>query len=235
MRAVAPDKVLARVWSRIADILGGCFRSFADSQVLVWMPAHLPSTAVGERKLSNGARLSMLDWRANRLVDGLAKLSASESQVPLPWIELLEAAVVAVRHWGMLSGRVTHAANNHITHELGPDGKEVVEIRRDATQANTSRKRRRSPEQGSCVETVCSFTEPQPQASTTPVLPPPLKAPRNSFTVGRKRSSSQLDEAALLRRRVDEIGTSLIAPVGKPTAAERMDVLRRRLVSRMQS
>ena len=51
-----------------------------EDSKLVWMPAHTSTGAVREAKLSNGTRLSMLDWRANRLVDALAKISALEAQ-----------------------------------------------------------------------------------------------------------------------------------------------------------
>ena len=45
------------------------------SVTLVWMPAHQSIATIGEGKLSNGQRLSALDWRANRFVDVLAPVA----------------------------------------------------------------------------------------------------------------------------------------------------------------
>ena len=78
----AANKPLARIWRSIAYTLGGCFRSVVEGDKLVWMPAHTSTASVGEVKLSNGTRLSMVDWRAKRLVDALAKTSALEARCP---------------------------------------------------------------------------------------------------------------------------------------------------------
>jgi len=113
--ATRADKQLARIWVGIADTLGGCFRSMAETQRLTWMPAHTTTKSVGEVKLSNGLRLTMLHWRANRLVDALAKLSASQAQHLPEAVRLISSSEAAVRHAAKLLGRTTHAANHHST------------------------------------------------------------------------------------------------------------------------
>ena len=61
----------------------------------------------------NGQRLSTVDWRANRLVDALAKLDAALRELPAACVKLLDSAECAVKHSAKLLARVTHAANNH--------------------------------------------------------------------------------------------------------------------------
>ena len=106
----------------ISEVLAGDLKQLDDSGLLVWMPAHQSIAAVGEGRLSSGARLSMLDWRANRLVDALAKEAAAEHQPPPAVAKLLHSAKSAVKHYAMLLGRITHAANHYTVMVPGPDG-----------------------------------------------------------------------------------------------------------------
>ena len=97
----------------------------------MWMPAHLSLAEVGEAKLSDGVRLTTVDWRANRLADALAK-AAARRRLPYRGIDsLLAVAAKAARHAARLLGRVTHSANNHTVMEIGPDGVLVSRVVRD--------------------------------------------------------------------------------------------------------
>jgi len=71
------SRQLARMWKAIAANLGADISALVLHGRLTWIPAHLPYSAVGERTLPCGARLTAIDWRANRLVDMLAKLGAT--------------------------------------------------------------------------------------------------------------------------------------------------------------
>ena len=185
-RATGADKQLARIWRKIAHTLGGCFKSFAESDVLVWMPAHLSTSSVGEVKLSSGARLSMLDWRANRFADALAKMSAAEAQCMPACLQLLEAAAVALRHAAMLLGRVTHAANHHVVYVPDESGNQVAKVLRDAAQFEHRRKRRLSPVAVAKDSAVVAPGEGKEQASSVAALPPPLKARRAGLEASRQ-------------------------------------------------
>ena len=197
------------------------------------MPAHQTTASVGERKLSNGTRLSMVDWRANRLADGLAKQSAAETRASLRCRRLLVAAVPAVKHAATLLGRITHGANNLVTYECGQDGRQVKVVKRDATQAEVRRKRKASPRSVGTAQNPPTAVLPVVGTSSV-ALPPPLKCPRRSRATGRPSSSSRSTDDDLLRRRMGEIGATLAAPVGKPSAAERLAALRARLASSKQ-
>ena len=67
---------------------------------LAWMPAHQSLQMVGETKLSNGCRLTAIDWRANRLVDVLAKTAAADLQASKDTLALLSSAEAAADHRG---------------------------------------------------------------------------------------------------------------------------------------
>ena len=223
----AANKPLARIWKYIANILGGCFRPMVEDDKLVWMPAHTSTGAVGEAKLSNGTRLSMLDWRANRLVDALAKMSALEAQYLPEAVELLRSAEVAVTHAAKLLGRTTHAANSHSIVVENADGMQVTKITRDAMQIVHKPKRRLSPDKLASLP-KCSKSAPSPpNADGDSVLPPPLKAPRVGVTSSSASSRARARERERLRQRVDEIGLSLSVP--ELSARDRMAALRQRV------
>ena len=47
-----------------------------ELQCLRWMPAHTAEGSIGRVTTSDGTMLTALEWRANRLVDALAKSAA---------------------------------------------------------------------------------------------------------------------------------------------------------------
>jgi len=73
----AHGKMLARIWNTIAACVETDVANLVAQGIWQWIPAHLPITAVGQRTQHNANRLSMVDWRANRLVDALAKNGAA--------------------------------------------------------------------------------------------------------------------------------------------------------------
>ena len=181
-------------------------------------------------KLSNGRKLTMLDWRANRLVDALAKRSALEAQYLPEAIKLIKSAEAAVRYAAMLLGRTTHAANNHHTVVTDENGKQYNKVIRDAMPAPQRPKRRLSP---------CKATEAPGKQSTrsdrsdickvNTVLPPRLKAPRTGALCSSHKVSARRLEQERLKRRVDDIASTLSVTPGKPSASDRIAALRQRV------
>ena len=132
---------MARIWAVAARALDGDICRLVREGKLVWMPSHQPMTAIGEVKLSNGQRLTAVEWRANRLADALAKQAALTRKAPVAVIQTLKSARAVVRHSAALLGQVTHAANNHRVVGWRPDGTAEVKVMRDSQPKDPSTRR----------------------------------------------------------------------------------------------
>ena len=228
--ATASSRMLARIWSLMASHLDGDIASLVGSGNLVWMPAHQTLAMVGEKKLSNGARLSNVDWRANRLVDALAKMAAGMFVAPPEVTRALDSATEAVKHAAMRLGSVTHAANNHTTTITDDSGNIVKRVLRDAEPAPKRRMTTSRP----CIALPSSSSAAVAATATrTEVCVKPWTpvARQRSCRV-RKRSHGASVEAANLRRRVDEIGSCLRVTSARLTAFERIQLLTERVRAR---
>ena len=134
-QATDASRPLARIWKHIADRLDGSVSILTTSGKLVWMPAHQTFHMIGQKRLSNGAKLTSVDWRSNRLVDLLAKIAAPRGTDAVEAIKFLESAQAALKHAAELLGRVTHAANNFEVVTIDELGARHTTIKRDAMQA----------------------------------------------------------------------------------------------------
>jgi hypothetical protein len=190
------------------------------------MPAHQSLSAIGERQLSNNKLLTVIDWRANRLVDALAKMAAARMRAPQGLRALLESGSLAAKHAAALLGVVTHAANNHKVPHMRPDGTLVTKTLRDAQQPERKcRKRRESPKPP---------TAPQPlpvgaaQVQLTELMVS-CKRPRTAKAklLARKRK----EEEAFTCRRVMQVGSSVVST--GPPAQLRLAALERRVRARL--
>jgi hypothetical protein len=146
-QATEARRPLARIWKLISSSLDGCIEAIAERGLLVWMPAHQPLSAIGSKALSNGKLLTGVDWRANRLVDALAKQAAATMQAPKRVRCMLQSGQIAVKHFAALLGIVTHASNNHVVEFQRPDGSMGSRTVRDAQQPSnrSGHRRRRQP------------------------------------------------------------------------------------------
>ena len=101
-----------------------------------------------------------------------------------------------------------------------------------AEQCEHRRKRRLSPAAAKKAAVVARGGNKE-QGSAVVALPPPWKARRTIVEAPCRDRRSRDDEAATLHRRVGEIGDALVAPVGRSSASDRLEALRRRLDSRL--
>ena len=162
--AAGPSKMLARTWGMIASTLDG---SFYDARVrTVWMPAHQPSRAIGCVKDSNGKPITSIMWRANRLVDVLAKNAASKDRLP-KWVVCKAAnAAKLVQHHAARIGYVTHAANNHTVQvSCSTTGSMKTIVVRDSSGARPAQKRRLRAQ---CLIPSGAAEDPQQQTFLSP-------------------------------------------------------------------
>ncbi len=230
--ATAANRMLARIWVDIARATDGNITALTDNELLVWQPAHLSLQAVGERMLSNGRRMTIIDWRANRLVDALAKLAASEGKLPKTLLRVLQDAGIAVVQSAKLLGRVTFAANNFPGTVQNEDGTTSAVTLRDAQEAPSDRKRKKGGDDLAGSKPSCK--EP---TSGSPLNVKPWTAPDSSSRPRKRlRSSKTAQDAAdsaNLKRRLEDVGSRLAAPVQVATGAQRLALLKRRVGERL--
>ena len=121
---------LARVWANIFATADDITSN--KEHWLVWMPAHTAKASIGVRVKSDGKAITMIDHRANSLVDGLAKAAVEWHRVPAYVRTVLLNAEVAIRHSAALIGVICKAANNHMTITTRSDGTAGAAILRDS-------------------------------------------------------------------------------------------------------
>ena len=213
------NRPLARIWCRIAHVLDGDVAELVSSGKVVWMPAHKSHTAIGNVHLSNGAALSATDWRANRLVDSLAKAAASSLAAPRDVAAFLRSADAAAAHAACLLGIVTHAANNHQALVDGDGGGHVMTISRDSTDRPRTFPSSSSLRAESCPPAVAAGAPVATPARSLAKSVAPWRAPTPQVHANRLAKSAS--ERALVRR-VEEIGALLRPASSKQSASSRM-------------
>ena len=197
------------------------------------MPAHQTCAAIGVRVLSNGDKLSAIDWRANRLVDALAKQAAALRRAPIAITRLLGSARAAVRHAACLLGRVTHAANNCQLEVLLPDGSHGLRTCRDAQQCTGQRrapKRQRPlepphPLAASCVQKVSVQSERDCGNQKTrkrTASQASLHSERMGKVARAEQARSNAAAEAHVQRLVEETSSRLAVPAGRVPASVRL-------------
>ena len=227
-RATASNRVLARIWVQIARALDGNIRRLVSRDNLIWLPAHLTLQAVGERKLSNGARMTIIDWRANRLVDALAKMAAAQSRLLPALLALLKTATLAAQYSARLLGRVTFAANNCPMQVQNEDGTLTQVMCRDSQPAPKHR----------CTKKRRIHDDPKPDKQSEASHSQSANAvqgwtgPRKRRRFANLRASEA--ERADLKRHFEELSGTLAAAEPTVTAAQRLELVRRRVADRLE-
>ena len=207
------------MWQLIAGAIGKDVSSLMTEGLLVLVPAHLAHSAVGEAKLSDGTRLTAVDWRSNRLVDKLAKIAAGANCEPKSITELVVSLEAATSHAAALLGIVTHAANNHKIKVTNEQGQEVVRTVRDSVDKP---KGKRPPPAKAAQAPVAAAKQPAVHKE-----PAPWRPPRTVSAATRERRAQH--EA--LDRRVEAIGSSLRRRASSAPLAAVQERIRARLAA----
>ncbi len=252
LAATSPKRVLARTWNMIATSLDQDFE--AARSLLTWMPSHESSHAIGRALDSNGVPITAIMWRANRLVDALAKTAADHERLPRWATSFVGDAAALVQHHAARLGAATHAANNHHVITTIDGGACVTRVLRDSTaECPTKRQKKKRI----VVDAdVCA-----PAAPADPSLPPGPGSCGGSgnalwASCGRVRGHQAGDAAAALRlakrrrlehahllasdaeeatRQAEWLGNLDLQPCAGPSAADRIDGIRARIRARQAS
>jgi len=140
--------------------------------------------------------------------------------------KLLDSGVAAVRHAAVQLGRVTHAANNCPSNEVGPDGQPVTKLLRDATQAAKTYKRKAAETLAQPVKKVV----PKPCTAKAWVATEKVTRRPNPKTLHEARVREY--ETACTKRRVEAIGSALKPSASTESAASKREAFERRVRSR---
>jgi len=212
------------------------------------MPAHKARSAVGTALRSDGSPVSHLDWRANRLVDWLAKAAAAKNRAPHSLRRLLDNAAKAVEYSAALLGLTTHAANSYTTTEWRADGTAHTLIRRDAqppaflAKGRGQRPRATGPRPQPLSQQPCRPTAadaPDNEAERT-ALEDGLRARLDYQRAARHRArqnaadrEDEKDARALATWHKDQAAAPQRArPANCLTATERLEALRQRVAAK---
>ena len=103
-----------------------------EAELWQWVPAHLTIAAVGHATAHSNRRLTIIDWRANRLVDALAKNGAATAAHDSATTDLIVSAEALVKHRLAQLAQATHRANNHVVTVLSAEGEWTTQTLRDS-------------------------------------------------------------------------------------------------------
>ena len=98
----------------------------------MWQPAHCSRASVGQIRLSNGSRITPADWRANRLVDKLAKDAAGFHSLTKEADAFINSSAKLSQHCLAQLAHVTHAANHHSVVRVDEHGTATTHVIRDS-------------------------------------------------------------------------------------------------------
>ena len=80
---------LAGTWTAISTCIDVDVRRLAEHGLLRWMPAHKSCAQAIRSRTSDGALITVDEWRANRLADFVARECARRSAIPGPAVARL--------------------------------------------------------------------------------------------------------------------------------------------------
>ena len=236
--ATAPSRKLARVWSMISAVLEGC--ELQALERLSWMPAHTSEGAIGHALDSRGRRLTPVAWRANRLVDALAKTAASPARLPQRCLGLVAAATDLVRNRAARIGMATFGANHF--EQDGRIHRDSVTGSRPPPRRQLSAAARLAARRLACVPPRVATPARTAAAATAPQvrLPAGARLARSAWTTAkaqclRRRLAKKALAAVAERRQVAGYLARLrLAPATAPSssAAARLAALRGRVRAR---
>ncbi len=217
--ATAGRKRLARVWKQIHTILEG--QATTALEKLTWMPAHGSAASIGKALKSDGTLVTALEWRANRLVDALAKSAAGFDRMPRKTLEAIGDASKFAEYSAALRGTVTHYANNSTREAQRRDGTPYQQVVRDSAPPPRVARPRKPPLDCTPAEVVEGGKPPKKR----PAPAPEGRAKRARLATEQKWREEANDAAGVARW----LARTTLRPGEGPSAAERMQRLQLRM------
>ena len=135
-RATAASRPLAAIWGAISTNVDDGLPALVERNLLTWMPAHKSLPQALKARKSDGNLVTLIDWRANRLADAVARRCAYGSAVPRHTARQLKHAAEALHTEAAILGVVTYAANHHPVTTCTRTGALVTQHRRDSVRVD---------------------------------------------------------------------------------------------------
>ena len=214
--------------AKIFDTLECTACSDALLKTLKWMPAHGATNTIGRELDSNGHTLTTVEWRANRLVDALAKMAAKQRRLPTKLTQFVDTAAEAVEFYAARLGRVTFEANHFQRDVVLADGTTTHTTMRDSTAVRQPKSR------GTREHRRTLATDAAP---TPPAIPIGIEVPisTNSALVMREKKRKRVDHESRNELRFKEYwleNRRTLRPSTAPSAQQRIAENRERVVAR---
>ena len=103
---------MARLWAMIFRCTGTVVPTFGPEDDFIWMPSHCTAATALFTLKSNSCPVSPVEWRANRLADGLAKHAATKGNMSANLLDNLHRANACVECAAAMVGTTSWHANN---------------------------------------------------------------------------------------------------------------------------
>ena len=235
--ATDASRPLARVSGLIFSALDSCDTSSLPNRLVIWMPAHCTTAAIGNRIKSDGKFVSGIDWRANRLVDRLAKLAATMHCVPDAAAKVARSAALAAEYFAASVGTITFAANNHKVDETRADGSTHTVTLRDTMSASYTRRATKRDFSSAATAappasvSACTVLAPV-VVQSAPKGAPTAKARKLAHTRAAQCHFEQQRETAFWSSFYERLGKRPVSSQSKPSASDRLTAISRKLLAR---
>ncbi len=187
---------------------------------------------------SDGQPITSLDWRANRLVDWLAKSAARPLRVSARTRACIEDAATALEYSLAKLAAVTHAANHYKADVTMHDGSTVTVNRRDSAGAKPRRLQHNTPrlKQGRAkTDAGCNSAAGPSTASVFLLNATSLTTRASRPAPALKRKTAEQDHLATNELRFFQhwlANRPKLKPSAGPSAQERLSELRARCLQR---
>ena len=189
------------------------------------MPAHGGRNTIGVAIKSDNTPVTRVDWRANKLVDLLAKSAAAPDRFGPAIRKRIEEASFGIRFSLCRLGCVTHAANHYKSAETLPSGEVIVNIKRDSMAEYQRSDNKKGVKRKNFVEEIAPSTaSTSTPARVVPTFVKPLSKKQ------RLEDRETANDIQFWEHWVSGRGTLRPAPPGN--AKDRLQALRQRVEER---
>ena len=232
----------ARIWRSIYDVIE------ESPELIHWMPAHLPESRIDDAWCSDGSVVNRDKWAANQCVDVLAKREAEAIRLPSEYRSQVLGFETWMKQLLIYLGQLTFEANHHQSLGGVMRDSEAIRLKRKVKKHKVKKKMpsgvRVTSRIASGVQSasssrpirrrVCGYTDIQVSASASASAKRHKASSKRVLEVleARRDHAFQLSWREERDRRESRDQSMQPRPPEAPTAKQRIEALRQRVVAR---